>query len=1132
MKKLFCLLLLLTSLQCNISGTIEINELVQSQDRADYSDVIYDISYRSICADSNEVEFFDKSYLQFVKFDDNKDIGNAIEFIDFDLFSSLNPFEENQSAKIKLYRTSYDEIADDARPGKLIYESDYFKLVSGHKTVRFKPVENIFINRDANLAIEIELKNISKICKIGVVSSGKVTEGDFINSYNYVNNSWVKIAQGTSMGLMVVTKQLPIKSNITQSIEGDSNILNIQLRDLNVRENDWYGIYRDNEIPGAINPRKWGYIKTTSTSEELKVVFNFPPSNYVLYYFSGNSLEFIHKNIFAFQDIYPPRLKLIGDKTINLNLGDAYNEPGVDLYSPLNEGDNIELYKEGIIDINKAGSYEIKYTAIDSSGNKSAPIIRNVNVVKGKAKWTILNYIHADHNLTRSAFADIAEIEKSEFNADINVVAQLDINSNERSKSFLEIKYNTDLEKFRGVSRISFNRNTSNNLDIKSIPSETLDESDNNMDDPKVFKSFLDWAIKNYPAERYGLVMWNHGAQFVGFGGDTQDGKLNSPFRMTTGSISNEIKLLIDENENIDSFDFISFDSCLMGGVEILSDFSGLCDVLFANAELDYGKGWDYENSLNILNSDPDIDILEFSKLSVNFWDAHHNTELDKVNKVHAAFKMEEFVKFKTYFSEFTNLLNNELEGNHQNLAKIRSELVNYSIPPRGSKLNLTNYIDLGEFLFKLKQINLSSELIESINNLSAIIDDLIISTSLGSARSGVNGLSISYPFDINDWSSKYEAIYRRLLFSKSYGEGWLEYMSNIGVMTKKDQIPPRLQSGYYSEEFNSGFTGDLIIPEASPNNPVTMDFYIKGNDTDKVFANIAQLNPDNENEYFLLGQIGTFEVFSEGMHNISWPGTNVFIANKEYSIRFPGWFIDDSGEIMLSYADYQPPGVDYRIQLYVFTKFDLNGYGEIISILEDSGQSLPNNNSESSVPSSSGIQLEVGGKLWPAYSSITLIDGEWEYNEFIFEDTFINIDESLSDENSNVFIDKELPGNYSIEVEAYDYNGNFSQILEYYIDVDDQFVNDDFSQYWSTIDFVSNQLQKIKITNEGDALQISWPLDSYANHTAIQSLNNIEGNWETVEENFQIVNDLIKFDLEEGQKNSGYYRLIFNVKD
>ena len=82
MKKSFCLLLLLTSLKCNISGTIEINELVQSQDRADYSDVVYDISYRSICADLNEVEFFDKSYLQFVKFDDSNDIGNAIEFID------------------------------------------------------------------------------------------------------------------------------------------------------------------------------------------------------------------------------------------------------------------------------------------------------------------------------------------------------------------------------------------------------------------------------------------------------------------------------------------------------------------------------------------------------------------------------------------------------------------------------------------------------------------------------------------------------------------------------------------------------------------------------------------------------------------------------------------------------------------------------------------------------------------------------------------------------------------------------------------------------------------------------------------------------------------------------------------
>ena len=64
--------------------------------------------------------------------------------------------------------------------------------------------------------------------------------------------------------------------------------------------------------------------------------------------------------------------------------------------------------------------------------------------------------------------------------------------------------------------------------------------------------------------------------------------------------------------------------------------------------------------------------------------------------------------------------------------------------------------------------------------------------------------------------------------FQKSYGEGWLEYMSNIGVMTKKDQIPPRLQSGYYSEEFNSGFTGDLIIPEASPNNPVQWIFILR----------------------------------------------------------------------------------------------------------------------------------------------------------------------------------------------------------------------------------------------------------------------------------------------------------------
>ena len=58
-------------------------------------------------------------------------------------------------------------------------------------------------------------------------------------------------------------------------------------------------------------------------------------------------------------------------------------------------------------------------------------------------------------------------------------------------------------------------------------------------------------------------------------------------------------------NNKIDKLEFISFDSCLMGGVEILYDFHELCEVYFACPELDYGGGWDYEKSLNYLKNNP-----------------------------------------------------------------------------------------------------------------------------------------------------------------------------------------------------------------------------------------------------------------------------------------------------------------------------------------------------------------------------------------------------------------------------------------------------------------------------------------------------------------------------------------------
>ena len=68
---------------------------------------------------------------------------------------------------------------------------------------------------------------------------------------------------------------------------------------------------------------------------------------------------------------------------------------------------------------------------------------------------------------------------------------------------------------------------TQENLNV-SKPIEIIPEEEADMDDPEVLKDFIDWGLKKYPADRYGLIFWNHGNQWRGYGGDKDNGSRKS----------------------------------------------------------------------------------------------------------------------------------------------------------------------------------------------------------------------------------------------------------------------------------------------------------------------------------------------------------------------------------------------------------------------------------------------------------------------------------------------------------------------------------------------------------------------------------------------------------------------------
>ena len=141
---------------------------------------------------------------------------------------------------------------------------------------------------------------------------------------------------------------------------------------------------------------------------------------------------------------------------------------------------------------------------------------------------------------------------------------------------------------------------------VKSGGLENLvkDDGAKTMTDPATLTSFIKYCANNFPANRYELILWDHGGGSVsGYG---YDEKYKSSGSMRLGEIDKALK-----NAGV-TFDFIGFDACLMATAETALMLDNYADYMIASEETEPGIGWYYTNWLSKLGSDtsmPTVDI-------------------------------------------------------------------------------------------------------------------------------------------------------------------------------------------------------------------------------------------------------------------------------------------------------------------------------------------------------------------------------------------------------------------------------------------------------------------------------------------------------------------------------------------
>ena len=94
---------------------------------------------------------------------------------------------------------------------------------------------------------------------------------------------------------------------------------------------------------------------------------------------AGNAAVEVIRTIIV-TDTTAPVITLIGASTINLNVGDTYNEQGATASDNFDGNLTSSIVTTGTVNTNSVGTYTVNYNVSDSSGNAANQVVRTVNV--------------------------------------------------------------------------------------------------------------------------------------------------------------------------------------------------------------------------------------------------------------------------------------------------------------------------------------------------------------------------------------------------------------------------------------------------------------------------------------------------------------------------------------------------------------------------------------------------------------------------------------------------------------------------------------------------------------------------------------------------------------------------------
>ncbi len=360
------------------------------------------------------------------------------------------------------------------------------------------------------------------------------------------------------------------------------------------------------------------------------------------------------------------------------------------------------------------------------------PPVPPLPVVEGPARpqatkaWTFAVYIAGDNNLSDYADVNLYQMAATGgTNANVNVVALVDRNN--AATQYVQV----------GDGQL-------NDVTPDGVRGANIDSGN-----PQSFVDFMGFVSQYYPAQRYAVVVWNHGGGWLAIETDDRSGNY-----WDMGELRSALQGGL-QHLGVPQYDVLIFDACLMAQYEVALQIDDLVNVQVASAENVPGTGVPYDMFLPALLQNPALSPDAFGAAVV---DGYTNFYNQYTLYTLSAVKLEQpFVALQAHINAFAEALLAVGPAQAGAIQTARDAALVY---------DFQDFVDLGDFAQQV-QAHVSDSRVQTTaravrDALSA--GDFVLHETHGPQSAASSGLSIYLPSAVGHASSgRYDEGYDRL---------------------------------------------------------------------------------------------------------------------------------------------------------------------------------------------------------------------------------------------------------------------------------------------------------------------------------------------------------------------------------